>query len=139
MLKHSISFLRKQNKLQRIQTMAARLISLTRKFDHITPILRDNLHWLPVDQRIHFKILLLTYKAFHGIAPSYLSELISVLLHPALVYGQATFVLKISCKLSVLVQKPTANEPLLLLPLYYGMRSRTTSANHPMLLNSSLI
>ena len=32
------------DKLQRIQNMAARLISLTRKFDHITPILRDNLH-----------------------------------------------------------------------------------------------
>ena len=50
--------------------------------DHITPILRDTLHWLPVEQRIHFKILLLTYKAFHGIAPSYLSELISVYTPP---------------------------------------------------------
>ena len=65
------------NKLQRIQNMAARLIFLTKKRDHITPILRDQLHWLPIEQRIHFKILLLTYKAFHGIAPSYLSDLIS--------------------------------------------------------------
>ena len=64
------------SKLQRVQNMAARLISLTKKRDHITPILRDQLHWLPVEQRIKFKILLLTYKAFHGIAPSYLTELI---------------------------------------------------------------
>lgn len=68
--------LKEINKIQRIQNMAARLISLTRKRDHITPILRDQLHWLPVEQRIKFKILLLTYKAFHGIAPSYLTELI---------------------------------------------------------------
>ena len=58
--------------------MAARLIFLTKKRDHITPILRDQLHWLPVQQRIQFKILLLTYKAFHGVAPSYLKDLISV-------------------------------------------------------------
>ena len=57
--------------------MAARLISLTKKRDHITPILRDQLHWLPVDQRIQFKILLL-YKAFHGVAPSYLKDLITL-------------------------------------------------------------
>lgn len=65
------------NKLHRIQNMAARLIFLTKKRDHITPILRDQLHWLPVEQRIHFKIILLTYKVFHGIAPAYLSALIS--------------------------------------------------------------
>ena len=62
--------------------MAARLISLTKKRDHITPILRDQLHWLPVDQRIQFKILLLTYKAFHGVAPSYLKDLITLYVPP---------------------------------------------------------
>ena len=49
--------------------MAARLIFLTKKRDHITFILRDQLHWLPIEQRMQFKILLLTYKAFHGAAP----------------------------------------------------------------------
>ena len=34
--------------------MVARLISLTKKRDHITPILRDQLHWLPIDQIIQF-------------------------------------------------------------------------------------
>ncbi len=33
-------------------------------------------HWLPVEHRIHFKILLITYKALNGLAPQYLSELI---------------------------------------------------------------
>ena len=37
-------------KIQRVQNMAARLISRTKKRDHITPILRDQLHWLPIDQ-----------------------------------------------------------------------------------------
>ena len=52
-------------KLQRIQNSAARLVSLSRKFNHITPILRE-LHWLPVKYRIIYKILLLTYKCLHG-------------------------------------------------------------------------
>ena len=45
------------------------------KYDHITPVLVD-LHWLPVEQRIEFKILLLTYKALNGLAPAYLRELL---------------------------------------------------------------
>lgn len=46
-----------------------------RQRDHITPVLRD-LHWLPVDQRIVFKILLFIYKAPNGLAPFYLSDLV---------------------------------------------------------------
>ena len=63
------------SKLQRIQNSAARLVTLTRKYDHITPILCE-LHWLPIKYRIMFKILLLTYKCLHGTAPIYLCELI---------------------------------------------------------------
>ena len=39
------------SKLQRVQNSAARLITKTRKTDHITPILRK-LHWPPVHKRI---------------------------------------------------------------------------------------
>ena len=46
-----------------------------RRHDHITPVLRD-LHWLPVEQRIIFKILLFTFKALNGLAPSYLIDLV---------------------------------------------------------------
>jgi hypothetical protein len=37
-----------------------------------------NPHWLPICSHIHFKILLLTFKAVHGLSPSYLRDLISV-------------------------------------------------------------
>ena len=62
-------------KLQRVQNCAGRLVVNARRHDHITPVLKD-LHWLPVDQRIVFKILLFTYKALNGLAPSYLSDLV---------------------------------------------------------------
>ena len=60
-------------KLQRVQNNAARVITRTKKHDHITPVL-NNLHWLPIRKRIQFKILLLVYKCMCGIAPSYLKE-----------------------------------------------------------------
>ena len=37
-----------------------------------------NLHWLPVNLRIRFKVLLFVFKAIHSIAPSYIFHLISV-------------------------------------------------------------
>jgi hypothetical protein len=64
-------------KLQRLQNSAARLITNSRKYDHITPVLKE-LHWLPVKYRIEYKILLLTYKALHGLAPSYIRELLAL-------------------------------------------------------------
>ena len=63
-------------KLQLIQNTAARVLSKTRKYDHITPVLKK-LHWLPVKQRIEYKILLLTWKSLNGISPAYLSDLIT--------------------------------------------------------------
>jgi hypothetical protein len=62
-------------KLQYVQNAAARLVTLTHKREHISPILIE-LHWLPVKQRIEYKLLLLTFKALNGSAPSYLSNLI---------------------------------------------------------------
>ena len=47
-----------------------------RKQDHITPTLKA-LHWLPVEKRIIFKILLMTYKTLNGLAPSYLTTIIT--------------------------------------------------------------
>ncbi|XP_039668677.1 uncharacterized protein LOC120566361 [Perca fluviatilis] len=61
--------------LQLIQNAAARVLTRTKKRDHISPVLAS-LHWLPVKSRIEFKILLLTYKALNGQAPSYLEELL---------------------------------------------------------------
>ncbi len=55
---------------------AARVLTRTRKYDHISPVL-STLHWLPTKHRIDLKILLMTYKALNGLAPQYLSELLS--------------------------------------------------------------
>ena len=55
--------------------MAARLIAGLRKYDRITETMYD-LHWLPVERRIQFKLLLVTYKALNGLAPVYLSSLL---------------------------------------------------------------
>ena len=66
------------SKLQRVQNACVRLVYHAPKQCHITPLLQD-LHWLPVKMRIMFKILLLTFKALHQLAPSYLSELITII------------------------------------------------------------
>ena len=63
------------SKLQRLQNHAARLISGTSKHEHISPVLQG-LHWLPVEQRIIYKVLLMTFKALNGLAPTYLSDLL---------------------------------------------------------------
>ena len=63
-------------KLQSVQNAAARLITCSRKYDHITPILKE-LHWLPVSERIKFKILLLTLKALHQQSPVYIQDLLT--------------------------------------------------------------
>ena len=62
-------------KLQRVQNMAARLICNIGYRDRITPSLID-LHWLPVKQRIEFKICVLTYKSLHNTGPDYLNSLL---------------------------------------------------------------
>ena len=54
---------RELNRLQRIQSPAARLVSGTRKYVHITPVLKSS-HCLPVKARIHFKVILLRIKPY---------------------------------------------------------------------------
>ena len=56
---------------------SARHIYRAQKFCPITPLLAE-LHWLPVRSRIHYKILLITFKVLHGLSPKYLSDLISI-------------------------------------------------------------
>ena len=62
-------------RLQSVQNAAARVVTLARKRDHITPVLKE-LHWLQVQERVIFKILLLTYKALNNLTPSYISQLV---------------------------------------------------------------
>lgn len=65
------------SRLQLVQNAAARLLTGTRKRENITPVLAS-LHWLPVKYRINFKVLLFVFKALHGLAPGYISDLLSL-------------------------------------------------------------
>ena len=60
-------------RLQSVQNAAARLVTGTSRRDHITPILRQ-LHWLPLRQRIEFKVAVLTFRSLHQLAPAYLTD-----------------------------------------------------------------
>jgi hypothetical protein len=59
------------SRLQTLQNQAARLVTNTKKRDHITPVLRK-LHWLPVRAIIQFKILTFAFRAVYGDGPVYL-------------------------------------------------------------------
>ena len=82
-------------KLQSVQNVAAHLITCSRKYDHIAPVL-SNRHWLPVNEHIKFKILplytnkhLSTFKIwllFLIWSPMGLELLLSLLLAYATVY-----------------------------------------------------
>ena len=61
-------------KLQRLQ---CRLVLSLNKYSHISPALYQ-LHWLLVQHRVHFKILILTFEAIHVLAPRYIIELINI-------------------------------------------------------------
>ena len=63
------------NKLQRVQNGLARSAIMTKKRDHITPVLA-RLHWLPVTGRIQFRIALLTFKTLATYQPSYIHDLL---------------------------------------------------------------
>ena len=63
--------------MQRVLSAAARLVDRAPRHCFVPPLLRE-LHWLPVRQRIHYKILLLTFKIVRGNSPLYLQELILV-------------------------------------------------------------
>ena len=60
-------------RLQSVQNAAVRLMTGTRRCDYITPVLRQ-LHWLPVGQRVDFKIVTLVHRSLSGHIPSYLAD-----------------------------------------------------------------
>lgn len=68
------SYLRR---LQVVQNYAARLIFKSSRRESATPLLRS-LHWLPIEFRITYKLLLITFKCLSGNAPVYLSELLDI-------------------------------------------------------------
>jgi len=65
------------HRLQKIQNKAAKMITRSSAREHVKPILKS-LHWLPVKERVDYKIACLIYKCLNEEAPSYLSELVEV-------------------------------------------------------------
>ena len=63
------------DRLQSVLNSAARLIWGIPKFDSVSAAIRNELHWLPIGERIRFKIALLVRHCIVGAAPEYLTEL----------------------------------------------------------------
>ena len=82
------------SKLQRVQNSAARILTGKKKFDHITPVLKS-LHWLPIQQRIHFKVLVMVYKAVNNTAPTYIRELVQLRQSPRMLRSSDQLLLNI--------------------------------------------
>ena len=61
--------------LQSVLNSAARLVTRKRKYDHISAAMYDELHWLPAEHRIQYKVCTLVYKCLHSAAPRYLTEM----------------------------------------------------------------
>ena len=61
------------NRLQVLQNKCARLILKQPSRTHASPLLQS-LHWLPVEKRILFKLIVQAFKAFHFSSPGYLSS-----------------------------------------------------------------
>ena len=93
--------------LQRVQNIAAKIITKKLKHDHVTPILKE-LHWLPVKERITYKICLTCYKCLHDLSPNYSQQLLTLYVPPRM--------LRSSCDKTTLV-KPKTNYKS------YGQRS----------------
>ena len=76
--------------LQSVQNAAARLFGCMSKRGSVVPVLRDDLHWPPIKQRIDFKIGILSFKAINGRVPQYLVEMFTpVVANPALHRNQS--------------------------------------------------
>ncbi|KAF7248129.1 putative uncharacterized transposon-derived protein F52C9.6 [Varanus komodoensis] len=70
---HKMIVLKTVRTLQLVQNRAARLLTGTGRYAHMTPVLHQ-LHWLPIEARAQFKVLIMTYKALNGLGPGYLHE-----------------------------------------------------------------
>ena len=64
------------NKMQGVQNMAAKITLGCRKYDS-APRCLFQLHWLPIKERIEYKIISLVHKCLHNQAPPYLTRLIN--------------------------------------------------------------
>ena len=73
--------------LQSVMRSAARVVLRIPSRGSITQLMRERLHWLPIQQRVKFKQCTLAFKCVNGLAPAYLSRMCTALSsvpgHPA--------------------------------------------------------
>ena len=93
------------NKIQRIQNTLARVVTNTSKFERITPILKK-LHWLPIKQRIDYKLCLLTNKTLQIQQPTYLYNSLSFPSHSLSTRSSDSSVLSIYMSEHLWVKEP---------------------------------
>ena len=67
-------------RLQKIQNFVARLVLLALRHHHSTPIL-EKLHWLPISERINYKVACMYFSAINGSGPAYLSQLLHIAIY----------------------------------------------------------
>ena len=73
--------------VQLFQNAATCILTRTKCFDHITPVLAS-LHCLPIQFHIDFKVVLSTFKALNGLAPPYLKDLFKLYIPPRTLRSQ---------------------------------------------------
>ena len=81
--------------LQKLQNYAARVILKRPMRDHATPMLIE-LHWLPMNARIDYKIAIMVYKCLNNIAPVYLSNLIELYNPPRSLRSSNSLLIKVN-------------------------------------------
>ena len=101
--------------MQSLQNQAAKVILQKRKFDSASDCLKE-LHWLPIIQRIHFKVLCLVFKCIYNTAPGFLKQLIQ--------FRKSTYNTRSSC-----------NPPLFVPRTFTSFGSRAFSSLGPKLWN----
>ena len=80
--------------LQRIQNRAAKIVKGARRREHVTPLLVE-LHWLPISQRIAFKVMLLTFKSILDVNAPYLNALVEVMTRGRTTRSSCTTILQV--------------------------------------------
>ena len=119
----------------KIQNNAARLICRTPKSDHISPVLHA-LHWLPVEQRIEYKVLLLAFKSVNNDRPSYLSDLLKFYIPSRQLLSSSDAV---SFAFLQSLWNPLDNANSRTRPLFYGTLFRSHSVIPTLRLLSNLL
>jgi hypothetical protein len=77
-----------------VQNSAARVVMGLKKYDHITQI-RKELHWLPIEARCKFKIIMLTWKALNTMGPTYIKDLLKIKLCRSVLRSNNSIILEI--------------------------------------------